>query len=616
MFCRNCGSKIREGANFCPVCGRATKASPTTKNDDTTSVQETSEAGGRAEGNANPELPTKPSESEELVTDNPPHTEQEGDSGEAAANPRESGEKSEGASQAEGSPQATISKCAETEGPSQGSLEDAVRSTRNRSRRKIPLVLIIILVTLGIAGAAFAATYIYQRYFSPAAKAEQAAVEEEQRAAEEEQEREDRLEQSKALYNDVLSDYQSTQANSWNYDSGDAEQPWSEDLTMLSQFEQMGSIPFYATDLSGWEIKYAYTDLGEDGIQDLVIALVQQNAEETDYTVIGIFTSDGRSVYSAIDGMIGARDWWSIMPGGLVYEYGSGGSEIGGCYTYTVVEGQLSLVDELSMERDRIPKCLHNGEEISEDEYNALATANRTQAALEWTSLADFTPIQAEATEWMDAETSKRFAAFASKCEDYISDYGEATVSSMTNEYGVAYDYYSGLGLAKLIDFDGDGSSELLLVYYDGSGFNTEVWRFSDGSLTKSYEYKGASGASDADANVCLVISSYNDAPTLYEYVDDTSTYTSTGYQLKGDTFEAVVTAVRPSGNGFSNDATLTVNGDSVSSEDYSAALGTAKTEYKLKWLSDSSVYSYNGAVQYDAREETSKTLHQLGVTS
>lgn len=50
----------------------------------------------------------------------------------------------------------------------QAGLEEQVSAVRKRSRRRMPMVLIVILVVLGIATTAFAITYLYQKFVVPA----------------------------------------------------------------------------------------------------------------------------------------------------------------------------------------------------------------------------------------------------------------------------------------------------------------------------------------------------------------------------------------------------------------------------------------------------------------
>ncbi len=607
MFCKHCGNKIREGARFCPICGQriedeaeSGKASETTAKKAAEPDEQNDPA---AEGNTTTNMSAGTDRQGEEVPVSPSPGKQTTSDG-ASADSQNGGERPLGP---------TVSEYASAKDTEQSSLDNLVRSTRGRARRKVPLILIVILVTLGLAGAAFAATYIYRHYFSPETKAEQVAVEEEKSAEEAQREEESRLEASRALYNDVLSDYQDAQSDGWAYTTGNEDQPWYEDVAVLSQCEQSGMIPFYTNDLSGWEVKYAYTDLGEDGVQDLVVAIVRPDASPDDYTVVGIFTSDGKTVYSAINGRITMRDWWHILAGGLVSEGGSAGAEMGAYSTYTVAKGQLELVDEASVDRTRTPKYLHNGEEISEDEYNSLVSSNSTQAALEWNNLADFLPIQADTTNLMDSETAALFESYASKCKEYIAAYGEPKEATSDNQ---RYNYYSGLALADLIDFNGDGTDELLLAYYDGSDFSTEVWSYSNDSLVEVYSYRGIPGSIEDDFYEWLVISSYDNTLTLYEYAysDDVTTLTTTGYQLKNGSFKAVVTATGPGGNGYSSDSAFTVNGANVSYDDYSAALGTSESAYRLKWAASSEIYNDGSGTQCDAKTETEKTLRQLGI--
>lgn len=106
---------------------------------------------------------------------------------------------------------------------------------------------------------------------------------------------------------------------------------------------------------------------------------------------------------------------------------------------------------------------------------------------------------QAAATT-TDARTDEQKAAdlYLAKCREYIDKYGKATLTH--------YDYVdlaSGLAVARLMDFDGDGTDELLLAYdtvpapsgssfdYDSnqkSAYKVEVWAYKDGKISKVYD--------------------------------------------------------------------------------------------------------------------------------
>lgn len=97
------------------------------------------------------------------------------------------------------------------------------------------------------------------------------------------------------------------------------------------------------------------------------------------------------------------------------------------------------------------------------------------------------------ATTTTDARTDEQKAAdlYLAKCREYIDKYGKATLTH--------YDYVdlaSGLAVARLMDFDGDGTDELLLAYdtvpapsgssfdYDSnqkSAYKVEVWAYKGG---------------------------------------------------------------------------------------------------------------------------------------
>jgi len=81
-------------------------------------------------------------------------------------------------------------------------------------------------------------------------------------------------------------------------------------------------------------------------------------------------------------------------------------------------------------------------------------------------------------------DTAERYAAYYAKCQEYSTIYGAPSMESVGMKSSVA----SGLALVRLVDFDGDGTDELLLGYivaksnHDSYEQAVEVWSYRDGS--------------------------------------------------------------------------------------------------------------------------------------
>ncbi len=77
-------------------------------------------------------------------------------------------------------------------------------------------------------------------------------------------------------------------------------------------------------------------------------------------------------------------------------------------------------------------------------------------------------------------------------CEERLSQYGEGNFESALDEN--VHNYLSGLGVVRLMDFDGNGVDELLLIYmkdYDiRSGWYgcCEIWTYHDGKAIQAYD--------------------------------------------------------------------------------------------------------------------------------
>lgn len=86
--------------------------------------------------------------------------------------------------------------------------------------------------------------------------------------------------------------------------------------------------------------------------------------------------------------------------------------------------------------------------------------------------------------------------AASAVCHEYIERYGTANYKFMNSEYEVKGCMLTGLCVARQVDFDADGKSELMLVYNDNDTYFAEIWGFSGEERTQLYASKLPMGSS------------------------------------------------------------------------------------------------------------------------
>lgn len=193
---------------------------------------------------------------------------------------------------------------------------------------------------------------------------------------------------------------------------------------------------------------------------------------------------------------------------------------------------------------------------------------------------------QAAATT-TDARTDEQKAAdlYLAKCREYIDKYGKATLTH--------YDYVdlaSGLAVARLMDFDGDGTDELLLAYdtvpapsgssfdYDSnqkSAYKVEVWAYKDGKISKVYDEPDTVLSAD-DGSLFVQITTLDGTETCVstrtqDYDENTFSDVFRNYAFDGDEFDVALETASSSEQGGSN-TVFTVDGQEVSLDDELAA--------------------------------------------
>lgn len=122
-------------------------------------------------------------------------------------------------------------------------------------------------------------------------------------------------------------------------------------------------------------------------------------------------------------------------------------------------------------------------------------------------------------------------------CTDYLTDYGIIKWERLdSDEYGAGMTRLTGLCYARQMDFNNDGSDELMLCYNNRNVYTLEVWGYIDKQFTKIYSDEANRTEDSRDGswiaffyknNKYYICKSSPDAPEKVKL-----------YGLKGDTFK------------------------------------------------------------------------------
>lgn len=177
--------------------------------------------------------------------------------------------------------------------------------------------------------------------------------------------------------------------------------------------------------------------------------------------------------------------------------------------------------------------------------------------------------------------------AYYSLVQDYNKKYG---VSTYKQENGVAY--IDGLAVVRMVDFDGDGQNELLLVYRkpvmemgekeDGSYMSVEVtkyfcdiYRYASGRAVQIYSNEGLSNSLNSSTDVYYMLR-FADKKAMYCI----NSFNSTDY---GKHITAVSTQLSYDGNEFKTDFKASYQTDYGYSEYFLDGEEVGKTEFNEK---------------------------------
>ena len=123
-------------------------------------------------------------------------------------------------------------------------------------------------------------------------------------------------------------------------------------------------------------------------------------------------------------------------------------------------------------------------------------------------------PHKAPAKEDGKTDEQKAYGLFLDKIKELTDAYG----ASGSTEWGGSYNLATGLCVADLVDFDGDGMNELFVVYntqvvdfnqeacFDKQkeSFKTEVWTYRDGKISKVFDKSVVQGSNGGIMWTCV----------------------------------------------------------------------------------------------------------------
>ena len=105
---------------------------------------------------------------------------------------------------------------------------------------------------------------------------------------------------------------------------------------------------------------------------------------------------------------------------------------------------------------------------------------------------------------------NKQIAKFSADagtvCSQYLGQYGNSNFENLMDKYNIEGCRMTGLCCAREIDFDNNGKSELLVAYYDGGVYYTEVWGYVDKKFSVIYHEKATNVSSKANGNAWITL--------------------------------------------------------------------------------------------------------------
>ena len=187
-------------------------------------------------------------------------------------------------------------------------------------------------------------------------------------------------------------------------------------------------------------------------------------------------------------------------------------------------------------------------------------------------------------------DTQKMHQAYYALVQEYNNNYGISTFNLTENTASL-----SGLGVVKIVDFNGDDVDELMLIYQKSVGVRDEdrngnyisvkedryycdIFRWTGQKAVRAFQHEGLSGMQDNGTDTLFILK-HQDGKTYYcanTYVVENKgksiTSSSKIYELTDINFETTYKAIMRNSYGS---VTRTIDGDKVSKTDFEASKDT-----------------------------------------
>lgn len=359
MYCRQCGSEISNEAKFCNFCGART-VSPSNRTNGTLCDSEVKQT-GYAQGSMNA-AGTIPTESNDLGIG--PQTTTNNDRIKCAVPPVAN----DGLDQAINANAATATKS--------NNLKAAIVQNKKRSRRHIPMIVLVALALALATSVAYAAYRAYTDIWVP-------MQQEQQQKAQAEKD----VQEAQDAYNGIIEEYSKAlkDAKSGELDHNE----------IAEKYPHVNSEPFpyYSMSLSDSETsdyKYTAKDLNDDGTPELLIGrdITQYGTMHTSIAVYDIWSYQNGNLVHVESGI--TRGDYSLRENGVIMSRANGGADINSYMMMSLNKGKLYSVEDL--DRANVTKAQGNWtnlEGISEERIDGTTRTSNDNPQVKYTKYAE-----------------------------------------------------------------------------------------------------------------------------------------------------------------------------------------------------------------------------------